>query len=105
MVVDHAGVVELHGPHTQGVVGVGGGEQEVVFLQEGADELLLVGRYPAESRCLGIVVEAVAEFLQHALIDQLPRMPVNALRPLGEVRTPVHAAGAQVSFQLIPNDS
>src|SRR4029077_14787987 len=94
-------VVELRCPKTQLVVGIRGGHDKTVCLQERFHQLVLVRRSVSKFKFARAVVQPVTELLEGPVTGKFFEVSIDTMGPRQEILSAVHTAGAKASLQMV----
>jgi hypothetical protein len=100
LIVDNPFVVELRCPKSQLVVGIRGGQDKAVRLQERFYQFVLVRRSVSEFKFTRAVVQAGAELLEGPVNCEFFEVSIDSMRPGQKVFSPVHTSRAKMSPEL-----
>ena len=101
LIVDNPFVVELRCPKSQLVVGIRGGHDKTVCLQERFHQLVLVRGSLSKFKFTRAVVQAGTELLEGPVDGEFFEVSINTMGPGQKVFPAVHTSRAQMSLQLL----
>jgi hypothetical protein len=98
LIVDNPFVVELGCPKSQLVVGIRGGHDKTVRLQERFHQLVLVRGSVSKFKFTRAVVQAGAELLEGTVDSKLFQVSIDTMGPGHKVFSAVHTSRAEMSL-------
>jgi len=101
LIVDNPFVVELRCPESQLVVGIWGGYDKTVRLQERFHQLVLVRGSLSEFEVTRAVVQAGTELLEGPVDSKFFEVSINTIGPGQKVFSAVDTSGPKMSFQQV----
>src|SRR5580658_446391 len=100
LIVDNPFVVELRCPKSQLVVGIRGGHDKTVCLQERFHQLALVRGSLSKFKPTRAIVQAGTELLEGPVDSEFFEVPINTAGPRQEVFSAVHTSRPKMPPQL-----
>jgi hypothetical protein len=101
LIVDNPFVVELRCAKSQLVVGVRGGQDKAVRLQERLHQLVLVRRSLSKFKFTRAVVQARTELLEGPVESEFFEVSIDTSGPGQKVFSAVHTSRPKMSLQLL----
>src|SRR6202163_5172978 len=101
LIVDNPFVVELRCPKPQLVVGIRGGQDKTVCLQERFHQLVLVRGSLSKFKLTRAVVQAGTELLEGPVESEFFEMSIDTMGPGQKVFSAVHTSRAEMPPQLL----
>src|SRR5713101_1898493 len=101
LIVDNPFVVELRCPKSQLVVGIRGGQDKTVCLQERFHQLVLVRGGLSKFKFARAVVQAGTELLEGAVDRKLFEVSIDTMGPRQKVFSAVHTSRPKMSLQML----
>jgi hypothetical protein len=101
LIVDNPFVVELRCPKSQLVVGIRGGQDKTVGLQERFHQLVLVRGSVSKFKFARAVVQAGTELLEGPVDSKLFQVSIDTMGPGQKVFSAVHTSRPKMSLQLL----
>src|ERR1700692_1471968 len=101
LIVDTPFVVELRCPKSQLVVGIRGGHNKTVCLQEGFHQFVLVRGSLSKFKFTRAVVQAGTELLEGPVDGEFFEVSINTVGPGQKIFSAVHTSRPKMSLQLL----
>jgi hypothetical protein len=101
LIVDNPFVVELRCPKSQLVVGIRGGQDKTVRLQERFHQLVFVRRSLSKFKFARAVIQAGTEFLEGPVDSEFFEVSINTVGPRQKLFSAVHTSRAEMSSQAV----
>jgi hypothetical protein len=101
LIVDNPFVVELRCAKSQLVIGIRGGHNKTVCLQERFHQLVLVRGSLSKFKFARVVVQAGTELLEGTVDSKLFEVSIDTMGPRQKVFSAVHTSGPKMSLQLL----
>ena len=99
LIVDNPFVVELRCPKSQLVVGIRGGQDKAVRLQEGFHQFVLVRGSLSKFKFARAVIQAGTELSESPVVSEFFEMSIDAMGPGQNVFSAVYTSRAEMSPQ------
>ena len=100
LIVDNPFVVELRCPKSQLVVGIRGGHDKTVRLQERFHQLVLVRGSLSKFKFARAVVQAVTELLEGPVTGKFFEVSIDTMGPRQKILSAVDTSRAKASLQM-----
>jgi hypothetical protein len=101
LIVDNPFVVKLRCPKSQLVIGIWGGHDKTVCLQERFDEFMLIRGSLSKFKLARAVVQAVTELLEGPVAGEFFEVSIDTMGPRQKVFPAVHTSRPKMSLQLL----